>query len=180
MRKLFTAIAFLLFAQTIYAQQQDSLRGAIKAMEFKKNATYLEGLGNAGYGAYSLNYEREIHTNDNGFTTVRIGISYNSENVIFPILHINHINNIKKKNHFEVGGGMTLAFDNYPGDKLLALDTYWSPSINANLMYRYQKPGGEFIFRAGWTPVIYPNLIKDTGGYIIYAFLFGVSVGYGF
>ncbi|MBI3500619.1 MAG: hypothetical protein HY063_02405 [Bacteroidetes bacterium] len=164
MRRILFILLFLFTAKTFFAQ--DSLY-------YKNNIVYAEGLGNAGYGVYSLNYERKIKETNNGFITLRVGFAYNyNKNLFFPIL-INKVNNKHKKNHFEFGGGITTTLF-----KSASLDlAYTGPT--ANLMYRYQKPNGKFIFRAGWTPVLY--LIDSDTLITIYFLLFpGISFGYAF
>lgn len=49
-------------------------------------------------------------------------------------------------------------------------------------MYRYQKPEGKFIFRAGWTPLYYIEDARYSDPIIIIAFLLfpGASIGYAF
>ncbi len=156
---------------TCNGQNQDSIC-------LKKNTFYIEGLGNAGLGLYSLNYERKLYENKNGFLALRAGLSCTYE-WFFP-LSINGVFG-EENHHTEVGLGKTLCFKvpliNKHGAKL---DKDFS-SITANVMYRYQKPGGRFIFRIGWTPVLYYNYIRPSWGIILITLLdCGASFGYAF
>ena len=118
---------------------------------YKKNAISFELLGN-GFFPGSINYERNLDKNKNGFVTLRIGCGANvfSDGFSFPIL-LNQVIVNNPNNHFEIGGGLFLPFSKWRNK--ISLDTYYF-SATANLMYRYQKPDGHFIGRIGWTPII--------------------------
>ena len=173
MKNIFCFILFSVIANPFFAQQQDSLVGDRKPLGFKKNVFYVEGLGNAGIGVYSINYERNAGNNKNGFATIRIGCSRlyaeKGEGINVPIL-INQVFDNSPNHHFELGGGMSVAFGN---------NASYAFGVTANLMYRFQKPGGRFMFRAGWTPVYY---IGETSPFVIVAFLLypGAGIGYVF
>ncbi len=169
MFKHFLIITIFLFTKKAFTQSVDSI-------QYKKNAVYLEGLGNAGgYGFYSFNYERKIGENMHGFITVRVGFSStygHYPNYWVPIL-LNQVYHKERKHHFEIGGGISMSFFSD-----LSLDSYYT-GPTANLMYRYQKPGGKFIFRIGWTPVLY-FLDVDPLTTAFYFLTPGASLGFAF
>ena len=132
---------FLLLCTNLYSQ--DSI--------YSKNAVYCELLGNAGLA--SLNYERLF----TGQTYVRIGYTGWSSSYFgsgteffgFPIM-INGFTG-KKRNHFEVGGGVLTGrvkevdwFDEKKSSPVLKLTFL--------IGYRYQAKGNGLLFRAGLTP----------------------------
>src|ERR1039457_6123058 len=97
---LYLFLIFIINITKSFAQKADSIH-------FKNNTVYLEGLGNIG-GKYSLNYERKILKDNNGFFTARIGFIFPVEqfygiNYATTIL-INHVFGIYK-NHLEIGIG---------------------------------------------------------------------------
>jgi len=155
MNKIFIVMLLFLFTKTLFAQKMDSVR-------FKNNALYVELFGNSGLGIISANYEKKIFQNNNCFYTVRTGVAFSN----YPIL-INRIAGLRK-NHFEVGTGVIL-------------DRYGDHAITGNVMYRYQKPQGKFIFRIGWTPSVFLNQgsYKYGYGYLFLVFC-GISAGYAF
>lgn len=108
MSKLFLFIQFLFFTKTFFAQQQDSLTVEQKPIKYKKNAVYLEGLGNGIL--YSLNFEKQIGSGKKGFTSIRMGlhIADDGSDIEFmsPIL-LTHIFNKNSDSHFELGGGVS-------------------------------------------------------------------------
>ena len=89
-----------------------------------------------------------------------------------PIL-LTHIFNKKNKSHFELGAGVNFTS---------SLITFDGPlfGATANFMYRYQKPKGKFIFRAGWTPIYFPAFGNELVSTIVFLLYPGVSIGYAF
>lgn len=77
------------------------------------------------------------------------------------------------KNHFEIAGGMLF------GNKLDRGEKYKILDLIAFIGYRYQKPDGLFLFRAGITPFL--SLDNDANypdkGYFPSV---GVSIGFRF
>lgn len=63
----------------------------------------------------------------------------------------------KKSSHVELGAGFLLSWDSSAKSIVPLLDNNY---IAANLGYRYQKPGGSFIFRTGmdWPEFMYVSL----------------------
>ena len=162
--KKFIFVLIIFSISTDYCKSQNNITAKDTSYK-RKNAVYFEVLGNALF--YSINYERKIKKNKYGFSTFRIGIS-DFDDLFFP-LTINEIFDNDKKNHFEVGTGITFAVS----QRTWTLDRNF---ITANIMYRYQKPNGKFMFRAGWTPLYFyeENLLPYS---LIW---FGTSIGYVF
>ena len=167
MKKLFLTILLLFFTKTFFAQNMDSIR-------YKKNSVSFELLGNSGI-LYSINYERKLFGNENNFMTIRAGVgTYDKNGGLFPLL----INGVfgEGNHHIEIGVGRTLSLGWWK--KTFYYDKDDSP-FTANLMYRYQRPKGKFVFRIGWTPVLVPNL--DFADVEVLLLLdCGASVGYRF
>ena len=147
-----------------------------------KNGVFLELAGEGGF--YSLNYERFL-LND---VAARVGVMYmgisassgtDSASVSWlavPIMA--EYTGLRSGSHaLELGAGVTIhhlsgtasTFDAFASGSgtLLAI----SPSVG----YRYQNPGGGMIFRATFSPMIFPS--ASSGSFLPW---FGLSVGYGF
>jgi hypothetical protein len=144
-----------------------------------KNAVFFE-LGGNGI-LYSFNYERQFNNQLLG----RIGISYFSNDLQIPLTFGKLFG--EEKHHFEVSSGITyqnqLMNDNYDYGYYY---TDWEP-VRKNVMfltgfvgYRFQKPEGHFLFRAGLTPLfeIYDSVNKASPGVL---FIWGgLSFGHRF
>ncbi|MBI4932014.1 MAG: hypothetical protein HY841_14745 [Bacteroidetes bacterium] len=179
MRKILFATLFLFFLAILCATEVFAQKDTVL---FKNNTVYVELLGNMG--ALSLNYERKIVEHDHGFFTTRIGFfggkSKPSSSVDLGLVAlINHVF-CKGKNHFEIGGGVRLVESNYDYTNHIKTDKFQLDKYNsvptANFSFRHQKPDGRFMFRLGWTPLIYPPDIAT----FQYLFFCGISVGYVF
>ncbi|HET7229834.1 MAG TPA: hypothetical protein VFJ16_07525 [Longimicrobium sp.] len=137
-----------------------------------KNTFYVELLGNAA--VYSLNYER--------FFTPQLGIRVGGMFLrgeddsgdeatigIFPVMATYLLG--EGNSHFETGLGVGILTASANIDEI---DEDFSGSdlyATATLGYRYQKPTGGVIFRAGFTPAY------ASGTFIPWV---GASVGYAF
>jgi hypothetical protein len=150
------------------AAAQDAAAGPRRA----ENTFFVELGGNAAI--YSLNYER-FFTPKLG---VRVGGMYlradDDEGAdigvgLFPVMATYLLG--EGNGHFEVGAGIGIATagvsDADLGDDWGGSDVYGTATFG----YRYQKPEGGVMFRAGFTPAI------ASGTVIPWA---GVSVGYAF
>lgn len=137
-----------------------------------QNAAYVELGGNAILP--SINYERRINERWSG----RAGLSYvvgetteDTEHTLIIPLTLSWISHPSSKHHFEVGGGLTIVtgdsqdlFENVDDDEK------FSKAFGTGILgYRYQKPDGGLIFRAGVTPLIGDGEVLPW---------LGVSVGY--
>jgi hypothetical protein len=163
----------LCLQQTLSFSQNDSTH------VFKNNAVYIETVGSvATY--FSLNYERKVIENKNAFFTARAGI-YLLPDIAMSALLMNYVLG-KKNHHLEVGGGIRLAtIKEYHRDKPKWVWDKDELAGTANFMYRYQKPNGGLLIRAGWTPVIYRYITNESELFKEFSFLLiGISVGYTF
>lgn len=148
--------------------------------KFAKNAVYLELAGNGG--AYSVNYERAFSQK----FMIRLGFASWSSSEPFggeeskttiPIM----VNSLFGNGNHKIEGGLgfMLGSEKYTGD----VSQTGRPESKENIFaltgtagYRYQKPSGGIIFRAGLTPFI--NL--GDSEYPDFNFSGGASVGYAF
>lgn len=167
-KKYFLSGILLLIFFSIHGQDQNA-----------KNAVYLELAGNGG--AYSLNYERAFTPT----ILLRIGFaSWGSTEIggeksitTIPVM-INTL--LGAGNHkIEFGIGTMLGSEKFEGDAGIISGEDRRESIFALTGvagYRYQKPSGGIIFRAGLTPIFnigesdYPDFNFSGGGSIGYAF----------
>jgi hypothetical protein len=136
-----------------------------------RNAFYIELLGNGLL--YSINYDRLLTDQISGRVGLMvIGAASDSSAaaVIAAPIMANYLFG-RGNSHFETGIGVTLmsgAVDNVGEID----DEGFSGAVGtATLGYRYQRPGGGFVFRAGLTPFF------GRGGILPW---FGLSFGYGF
>ncbi|MGL5788125.1 MAG: hypothetical protein ACRCX4_15115 [Bacteroidales bacterium] len=146
-----------------------------------KNAVYLDIMGIGGW--YSLNYERILYSMNRLNLGVSAGVSANhlkdftgtfNPDWSFPV-SVNAF--YGRTHHVEFGLGSTFA-------SVVRANSDYDPErgLNINLGltlgYRYQKPGGGFMFRAAYTPII-PVYRKysEEGGFKNWL---SVSVGYSF
>jgi len=136
------------------------------------NTFFVELGGNAA--VYSLNYER--------FFTPQIGLriggmylqaddDFGDEVAVglFPVMATYLLG--RGNGHFEVGGGLGFATAGFSSTDLG--DDFSDSAVygTATFGYRYQKPEGGVIFRAGFTPIIASGTIVPWAG---------ISVGYAF
>ncbi|MDO1448259.1 hypothetical protein Q0590_18435 [Rhodocytophaga aerolata] len=158
--------SLLLYSHTTFSQRVEA-----------RNALYLEMGGNAYI--YSLNYERIFLPEKYIKVGARAGISLLPKNNLtapYPIVPLEVLAFTGKRNHhFETGIGLTpfVGYVTYAGargsdyerERLQAATTF-------RLGYRYQKPEGGFMLRAGYMPILNPD------GYMI--FWAGISIGKSF
>lgn len=128
----------------------------------KKNAIFIS----LGAGAQSLIYEVNFANAPRSVWNFKTGIGFNQE--IFGSANIHYLAGIsyltgrQRKSHLELsaGGALMFEYDNYNYYKTIGLE-YMSVNdfINIHFIpyigYRYQKPGGKFIFRYG---IGYPEI----------------------
>lgn len=132
---------------------------------------YLELMGNGIL--YSVNYDFRFNQQVSGLGG-RIGLAAGEDYVALP-LQVNYI--LGQKTHkLELGAGITAFFDTGGGDS----DNDIAPG--GAIMYRYQKPDGHFVFRAGIAPTFVKIDEDDTFGGLntIYRVWPGISFGYRF
>lgn len=135
----------------------------------KKNALYLS----LGGGAQSLIYEVNFANAPRSAWHFKTGIGFNQDifagNNVHFLAGITYLTGRKRKSHLELNGGAALMFDydnyrynqsiNYSG---MSANDFLSVHVIPYIGYRYQKPGGRFIFRYG---VGYPEIAAISFGY---------------
>lgn len=162
-----TALALTL---SLFAAGTVSAQEPAPAPDLAKNTFFVELLGNAAI--YSLNYER--------FFTPQLGIRVGAMYIqaedegdeisvgLFPIMATYLFG--EGNSHFETGLGIGIGT---AGIETTNLGEDWDSEVygTATLGYRYQKPTGGVIFRAGFTPAFAGgNLIPWVGASVGYAF----------
>lgn len=136
-----------------------------------RNAFYVELGGNALL--YTLNYDRLLTDRVSG----RVGVMFlgaadedSSAGVVGAPIMASYLWG-EGNSRFETGAGLLLlsgGIENVEGYE----DEDFSGTVGtATLGYRYQRPAGGFVFRAGLTPIF------NLGGVVPW---FGVSFGYAF
>ncbi|HEX8244785.1 MAG TPA: hypothetical protein VF541_14860 [Longimicrobium sp.] len=163
------ALAFTLGTAATAAAQDTA--PAADAPNVAQNTFFVELLGNAAL--YSLNYER-FFTPQLG---VRIGAMYIQADDdagdqvsvgLFPVMATYLLG--QGNSHFEVGAGLGFGT---AGIESTDIGDDWDSAVygTATFGYRYQKPAGGVIFRAGFTPIIASGTVVPW---------VGASVGYAF
>jgi len=171
MFKLRTAAA-LSFAFALATAGSAAAQDAAAGPRVASNTFFVELGGNAL--VYSLNYERfftpklgvrvggmYLRADDNAGTELGVGL--------FPIMATYLLG--QGNSHFETGAGIGIAT---AGVDDTDVGEDWGDSAvyaTATLGYRYQKPDGGVIFRAGFTPILGDgNLLPWVGLSVGYAF----------
>jgi len=164
MKKLVMLALLALIGTSAAAAQERALPAA-------PNAVYLELAGNGLL--YTLNYDRLLTPNVAarvGFMGLGAASDSASAGIVAAPLMVSYLFG-QGNSHFETGLGVMLAagaVDEVEGFE----DESFSGAVGtATIGYRYQRPGGGFVFRAGVTPFF------DTGGIAPWI---GLSLGYGF
>ena len=145
MKNVVMAIFFLLSINS-FAQEKPQFNF------LKKNSVQLD-LGGPGL-LYSIGYERIILNGSRFKTAGKIGAAYYPPALGFieVWLPVSVSEIISFGNHHaEVGIGYTFVNDKYTS-AIGEESRKWDGFITPNLSYRYQKPQGRFIFKAGVTP----------------------------
>lgn len=168
-------IAILVLFSGISVQAQE---------EFAKNGAYFELGGNGGL--YSINYERFLSSN----VSIRGGFaSFSTWGIFFNLLAVNITTFPVLVNYFygtgshklELGAGVLLgtskvtsALNNQENKSSAIFD------LTAVVGYRYQKPEGGIIFRAGLTPFLALTGEEDEYPQEGFTLSGGISIGYAF
>lgn len=177
--KTFFAFVLLICSSILFSQ------GSNSPTKFEnKNSVQLDAGGHGMF--YSLNYERIIFNGKRFKTAAQVGFSYYPRSwgyiELWTPIGINEIFSFTNKHHIELGIGIVPTRS--PSPKMEEMfDSYspWSYFLSARLGYRYQKPDGNFLFRAGFTPLAEGRL-RDFGkpSYLNIHPLVGVSFGFKF
>lgn len=150
------------------------------AQDARPNVAYLELLGSGG--AWSANYERAA-----GAFRLRLGLASWSAGDSFGAgttaywtvpLTISHVAGAGN-HHLESGAGVTFGRSDFTSS-FDADERSQFTTLTAILGYRYQKPGGRFVFRAVLTPLF--GLGTEDAAYPEKGFFpsVGISVGRAF
>ena len=164
-------IVLLLSLFSISAMSQQASEGSFQ----NKNSFQLE-LGGHGL-IYSLNYERILLNGHKFKTASQIGISYyppsaGMRDIWLPIC-INEIYSLGS-HHIEGGIGYVIIREATRDMEDNLDEWFWSGVFTGRIGYRYQKPDGRLILRAGFTPFMEHGTAHEfhpSGG---------ASVGYNF
>jgi len=164
----------LLSLSLITTQAQSAERVNKREAEFdentlNKNALYLS----MGITAQSLNYEVNIANTKRSALHLKTGIGFNqalfNDNGQFISTGISYITGRMRKNHLEINAGGLLSFESESYDyskRMHFAELSIRDFLNLNFLgyigYRYQKPGGHFIFRFGYG---YPEITSVSFGY---------------
>lgn len=139
-----------------------------------RNSVYVELLGNALL--YSVNYDRLLTPNLAGrvglmFVTAEDDEGDSGTVAIVPVMGSWLWGD--GNSHFETGIGLAVATASFDIDELDVDESGGGTGVYGTgvLGYRYQRPGGGFLFRVGLTPVFTTN---------DFAPWFGLSFGYSF
>ena len=136
-----------------------------------RNAFYIELLGNGLL--YSVNYDRLFADQISGRVGLMVIGAANDSSaaaVIAAPIMANYLFG-RGNSHFEAGVGITLMTGAVENVEEIEDEGFSGAVGTATLGYRYQRPDGGFIFRAGLTPFF------GRGGIVPW---FGLSFGYGF
>lgn len=141
-----------------------------------RNTVYLEALGSGGF--YSVNYERLAFITAKQAYGFRIGTSSYGKNFVALIGELFTILG-SGNHHADFGIGLTAVNQSLrqfrPSDPVRRSTTLYAvPRIS----YRYQKPTGGLMVRAGYTPTV--KLTNRAQGTINFSHWFGVSIGHSF
>ena len=109
-----------------------------------------------GVGAlYSINYERTIVNNDRFKTMAQVGVSFwgnkSWKGFVIPV-SMNELISFNR-HHIEIGASIS---PNYVWRDDNSKE--WDYFMMARVGYRYQNPKKKFLFRAGYTPIILPEV----------------------
>jgi hypothetical protein len=149
MRQLLTT--FIIVAVTITAHTQEAKKSDEAFVH--KNTVQIELFGHGLL--YSLNYERVIFNGNRFKTTGQIGLAYyppktNLIEVWIPVM-LNQLLSFDK-HHIELGLGHVFVNEHVPGFDTATERRRTGGFISGRLGYRFQKPDGRLIIRAGFTP----------------------------
>ena len=146
MRIAIVAVLLLLLVPTAQAQEA-------------RSAVYGELLGNAFL--FSVNYDYRFRPSAIG----RVGLAFvSAENedgsdggAVYAVpVTATYLSHPMQNNHFEAGGGLLF----FGGERIDLWDfddqddSFSGTIVTGVIGYRYQRPGGGFVFRAGLTPFV--------------------------
>jgi hypothetical protein len=158
-------LALLGLTSTAFAQEPGA-PAPLAEKSTAKNSLYAELGGNSGW--YSINYERFIMPD----AAIRVGVSYmsvtasagtgmnsSSANATWATVPImfNYLGLRAGSHALELGGGVNMMY--FSGSAATFDATAMSSGVvpvgAATIGYRFSNPDGGFVFRAGYTPLIF-------------------------
>lgn len=153
-----------------------------------KHAVYLEVGGSSG--RYAINYSKIFHQKGKLKLNASVGFSIwrnelNNFNTIWlPVIPLEVTAFYGKSNHhLELGFGFTSFLDrtlNFDSETLEFQDkVVFGAIIPVRIGYRYQKPGGGFFFRVGYTP-FFDVPVREGKNWSFYPYNAGISFGKSF
>ena len=157
--------------------------GMAPADSSARNSVYLELLGNGG--VYSFNFEREIlphlglrigaatwEDEGEGF----FGSTSTHRHITFPLMLNYGMGGGNSR--LELGGGLLLGQSKRTGYEERTTSGFLS--LTASIGYRYQRPRGGVLFRAGLTPFYSLDSREDAYPDAGLSASLGMSIGYAF
>lgn len=163
------------YCKTLYSQSAIDT-----TFKLKKNALYFELFGNGLF--YSFNYERMFYQKNNLHFDGRMGFSVipfadwgdEGEEAILAMFPV-EVNMLigKRKNFLETGICHTYntqvyrVYHDIASTNEIEFTNYHRHSLSLRIGYRFQKPGGKFLFRIAALPqLIYrPGFVVVPGGH---------------
>lgn len=142
-------IIFITFSIIPNIQAQENDPRSVKPLRNNLNLYF------GFYVESNLNYERNFREGKSSYTNIRVGIgkaNFRSFRAYAPYLNSSLVHLTGKNNsHFEINLGFK-----YPlGEAPETIEKVFIPDLFAG--YRYEKPRGHFIFRAG---INYPTVVN--------------------
>ena len=162
---------FVMTALLALAASAGSAAAQDRVMPSAPNAVYVELLGNGLL--YSLNYDRLLTPNIAarvGVTGLAAASDSAAAGVFGTPLMVSYLFG-RGNSHLETGVGVLLVAGGVENVEGFEDESFSGAIGTATIGYRYQRPGGGFVFRAGVTPFFNTNGI---GPWV------GLSLGYGF
>jgi len=149
MKKHVSVIILLFLAITVNSQDKD--RNPFE----RKNSIQLD-FGGPGL-FYSFNFESILLNKRQFKTASQVGLSYyppmtGIRDVWIPI-GLNELMSFNK-HHVEMGIGYIVIREAIRDPENNPDEWFWSGLMSARIGYRYQKPDGRLILRAGFTPIM--------------------------
>lgn len=172
LRITLTLIVFTFFLMCANAQSAEVInkrKAEFDGSILNKNALYFS----LGGMSQSLNFETNFANTERSAWCFKMGAGLNQEpfgsNYQHLLAGITYLSGRKRKSHFELSAGaiFMLAHENYKENKRMryenqSLSDFMRLNPTAYMGYRYQKPGGHFIFRYGFG---YPEISAISFGY---------------
>lgn len=180
--KHFIFLFFILFLNPFFIKGQDEM----DSVTILKNALYLELLGTSTT-IFSIHYDRVVKKMNNSYINLDVGFGYFPkfnglhQNIGIPI-SINYTNRLYKRNHFEMGVGLTYSNGTFQQtNKLNEIEPFEALFGNVRLGYKYQNPENDIFFKAGFTPIIEICRLSEQKNRLGLFFPFiGLALGYSF